>query len=292
MTIGYTTGFEIDLLAPQYAPLAERVRAAIADFFPAHAHDDYVACHFKRYVCTLELLQAHVGDTASVLDVGSSMPYVFQAGLADLLPSARHVVVEEKLWGGQPYRRFVGGRSGRSLAVSLLSYDIERAAWPFADGTFDLVLCTEVLEHLAVNPLHVFLEAHRCLRPGGLFCVTTPNIACFDSYHAVLHGSAPHCFGYYHPLYGVHGHHNREFVLPEVLSLGRCAAFDTVVAKTCDVYGTSRDLSETIAELQRRGKAEDRGQIILYLGRRSERTPEGYPGELFLSDPRGVAACV
>lgn len=37
---------------------------------------------------------------------------------------------------------------------------------PFLDGSFDLVICTETLEHV-VDPLRVLLEIRRCLSPGG-----------------------------------------------------------------------------------------------------------------------------
>jgi ubiquinone/menaquinone biosynthesis C-methylase UbiE len=44
---------------------------------------------------------------------------------------------------------------------------------PFADGTFDLVVCTETIEH--VHDLQLFLsEARRVLEPGGRLAVTTP----------------------------------------------------------------------------------------------------------------------
>jgi SAM-dependent methyltransferase len=44
---------------------------------------------------------------------------------------------------------------------------------PFGDGSFDLVLCAETLEH--VRDVQLLLsEARRVLRPGGTFAVTTP----------------------------------------------------------------------------------------------------------------------
>jgi SAM-dependent methyltransferase len=46
---------------------------------------------------------------------------------------------------------------------------------PFDDATFDLVTCTEVVEHLE-NFRHALREAARVTKPGGLIVVSTPNI--------------------------------------------------------------------------------------------------------------------
>jgi 2-polyprenyl-6-hydroxyphenyl methylase/3-demethylubiquinone-9 3-methyltransferase len=56
-----------------------------------------------------------------------------------------------------------------------LEYRIARAeALPFADGSFDLVTCCDVLEH--VDDLgRVIVEAGRVLKPGGLFIYDTIN---------------------------------------------------------------------------------------------------------------------
>jgi SAM-dependent methyltransferase len=59
----------------------------------------------------------------------------------------------------------------------------ERAAWvaasadrlPFGDGSVDLVACFQVLEHLP--DARAFLcEVRRCLAPGGILLLTTPNL--------------------------------------------------------------------------------------------------------------------
>jgi ubiquinone/menaquinone biosynthesis C-methylase UbiE len=47
------------------------------------------------------------------------------------------------------------------------------APLPFGDNSFDLVVCTEVLEH--VRDVQLLLsEARRVLEPGGRLAVTTP----------------------------------------------------------------------------------------------------------------------
>lgn len=47
-------------------------------------------------------------------------------------------------------------------------------ALPFVDSTFDTVLCTQVLEHVA-RPWVVASEIHRVLRPGGILILSCPQ---------------------------------------------------------------------------------------------------------------------
>jgi SAM-dependent methyltransferase len=49
---------------------------------------------------------------------------------------------------------------------------------PYADGSFDLVLCTQVLEHV-FEPDTVVREVHRVLAPGGLALVSTHGVHVF-----------------------------------------------------------------------------------------------------------------
>ncbi len=45
---------------------------------------------------------------------------------------------------------------------------------PFADDTFDKVICSEVLEHIEDYPA-ALREIDRVLKPGGLFCASVPR---------------------------------------------------------------------------------------------------------------------
>ncbi len=47
---------------------------------------------------------------------------------------------------------------------------------PFPDGTFDLVVCIEVFEHL-FQPQLAAAEISRVLKPGGVLFATVPNMA-------------------------------------------------------------------------------------------------------------------
>ena len=56
-----------------------------------------------------------------------------------------------------------------------------------ADSTFDVIVSTEVIEHLE-NPRAVFREFYRLLRPGGTLLVTTPNQESIRSLAGLLIG--------------------------------------------------------------------------------------------------------
>ena len=45
---------------------------------------------------------------------------------------------------------------------------------PFPDNTFDVVVCTEVIEHTP-NPRQAVTELCRVLKPGGILILTVPN---------------------------------------------------------------------------------------------------------------------
>lgn len=54
-----------------------------------------------------------------------------------------------------------------------IDYVSDAAAIPVADGSFDAVLCTEVLEHVP-EPIRVVKELGRIIRPGGKLMLTAP----------------------------------------------------------------------------------------------------------------------
>lgn len=78
----------------------------------------------------------------------------------------------------------VGARRGRynNLFPNKISIDIDEESnpdivadahnLPFEENTFEIILCTEVLEHVD-NPFKVAKELHRVLKPGGKLILTT-----------------------------------------------------------------------------------------------------------------------
>jgi SAM-dependent methyltransferase len=58
-------------------------------------------------------------------------------------------------------------------AYAPIDYTCDLTAIPVPDSTYDLVLCTQVLEHVP-DPLAVLREFHRVLKPGGQAWLTAP----------------------------------------------------------------------------------------------------------------------
>lgn len=61
---------------------------------------------------------------------------------------------------------------------------------PYDDDSFDLVFSDNVVEHLS-EPLEVFREVHRILKPGGVFLFKTPNK---NHYMPLIARVTPHGF--------------------------------------------------------------------------------------------------
>lgn len=79
--------------------------------------------------------------------------------------------------GNKPYYPYFHGRCARYLGVDLMPGmvvdEVMTTRVPCDDASVDLVLCTQVLEHVR-NPWAISREIHRVLRPGGLAFVSAP----------------------------------------------------------------------------------------------------------------------
>lgn len=104
-----------------------------------------------------------------LLDVGcGDRPY------APLIPgAARYVGIEHP---GAVMNVEPALRASFARVRELVDAFADAQEIPFADASFDSVLCTEVLEHVA-DPAAVAREIRRVLRPGGRALLTVPFLA-------------------------------------------------------------------------------------------------------------------
>jgi SAM-dependent methyltransferase len=103
--------------------------------------------------------------------------------LSSELAEAKGTVVDAGC-GAQPYRslfqskvKYIGIDTADAKAHFGYSLPDIRYfngnVWPLEDGSVDLVLCTETLEHV-LNTHGFLMEAARCLVPGGRIVLTVP----------------------------------------------------------------------------------------------------------------------
>ena len=111
----------------------------------------------------VELFERHISDRDECLDVGCG-----DGGTSGV-------------WCQRRAASYVGvDVSEAAVAVArdrgLAAQPIEDASTlPFADGSFDVAVCVEVLEHL-LEPQLAVAETGRVLRPGGRLIATVPNV--------------------------------------------------------------------------------------------------------------------
>jgi len=102
--------------------------------------------------------------------------------------------------------------------------NIETDTFPFKDDFFDMVIFTEVLEHLPQSPLHALNEMRRVAKPGGTLILTTPNITRSINRLKILLGKNV-SYPLAHLLENdgngdnLYHRHNREYTLKEVKTL-------------------------------------------------------------------------
>jgi SAM-dependent methyltransferase len=70
--------------------------------------------------------------------------------------------------------------------------DGRNSSIPFPDGTVDIIVCTEVIEHLLLGS-YLVKEICRALSPTGVAVISVPNIASLKSRVDLLFGRIPAC---------------------------------------------------------------------------------------------------
>lgn len=120
--------------------------------------------HHETYPELLRFLEAHVTPTSRCLDVGCGDGRTAGLWLQEHAGSYIGVDVAANVV-----------QMARALGLDARTIE-DATSLPFADAAFDLVICTEVLEHL-FDPLAAAREICRVLCPGGVFIATVPNVA-------------------------------------------------------------------------------------------------------------------
>ena len=188
------------------------------------ARSGYGLAEAERHAYVRELL-ARLVPSGDLLELGAA-PGDQALALADAgyRVTAVDLGTAADRWGGQAPGTM--DAAFKEASIRLLAWNLEIAPYPLADQSFDVVLLTEVFEHLRDFPAVCLSEARRLLRPDGYLVLTTPNAA-------YVRNRVRLAFG--HSVYGrltdwlggdPHARHAREYTRWELEFLVRHAGFE------------------------------------------------------------------
>lgn len=84
--------------------------------------------------------------------------------------------------GDQYIRKAVEGRAASYRGIDIDECNLEIESLPLNDQSADIAICLALLEHLS-DPGFFLAEINRCLKPGGVLWLSTPDIqACREKF--------------------------------------------------------------------------------------------------------------
>ncbi len=142
-------------------------------FFREHGGtpEVYFSDHFERFRKTFHEFDGDWKGGRRVLDIGAH--WLHQALIWSRGGYAITAVEFPALFLEENVRRAASAANIRLLGCADLGSATDLSALP--DDSADVVLFTEILEHITFNPIAFWKQIYRILAPGGRIIVTTPN---------------------------------------------------------------------------------------------------------------------
>ena len=246
---------------------------------PASPAGVYFAAHSIRLIRTIKLIPR--GDSGGrILELGCYM---------QITPALRGLLGYGQVRGG--YMGSAGGwhlstvkaLDGEEFACTIDLFNCEQDRFPYPDNSFDTVICCEILEHLAKDPMHMMSEIHRILKPNGILVLTTPNVVSIRALHAMLTGIHPNLFSkYVMPTLLPEAKHIREYTPKELLRLFADSGF-TVQFIDTTAYGERSGVYKWITRAIQSLKplTRLREDCVYVVGQKAKDVGSRYPSWLY-----------
>ncbi len=244
---------------------------------------EYAGHHKSRFVHTLEITPP--GDASkSVLEMGAYM---------QITPALRFQLGYGHIRGcyygplGRIDHKSVTSETGETFECDIDHFDAEKHSYPYADESFDTVMCCELIEHLFEDPMHMMSEINRILKPGGHLVMTTPNIGSLRAVSGILLGYHPAFFpAYIRPRKKdeeADARHNREYVPMEIQHLLTDSGFELVRLETGEFLDEPHPEFGWVTHLLERYQLSHnlRGDGIYAVGRKAGPVKNRWPEWLY-----------
>jgi SAM-dependent methyltransferase len=168
--VGYGDGFNHNLgnVREVFSPVEIILVNQADDLISMTA--DVVSYYEEKYSTAEEVLRTYhleclkflPDSTAKVLDLGSG-----SGKISRLIESEGHEVVALDC-SKQAVRK------SKQRGIASLRANLNRDLLPFSTGSFDVVWCSDLIEHVFSLP-KLTKEIHRVLKKGGTWIITVPN---------------------------------------------------------------------------------------------------------------------
>lgn len=238
---------------------------------------EYYKIHKKRFSQIYELIPQASGN-AFAIELGATS--FFQPllevyfGYARVMGTIFSSKVEEK-----KYRRIFEIDEKR-VETEIVSINLESDIFPLEDGSVDFILCSEVIEHLDIDPMFMLTEINRVLKVGGVLLVTTPNSCSARNFWKIANGYRPHFFMQYERSRSPY-RHNIEWDVHGLHILFRSAGFGKINHLTKDVFESPS--IDGLELLQKIGlPTNDRGDCIFMFAEKVSNVVNRWPDEIYV----------
>ncbi len=237
----------------------------------------YIGFHLNRLIYSLQFFK-HYSKNINILEIGA-MPYTMTV----LLKNMGFESITTTNWDPKKdiFKKTMSLKTknnNNSYEFDSWNFNIEEHSWPFDSETFDLVIISEVMEHLLFDPMHVIAEANRVLKKEGRIFISTPNSSSLYSLRLMYIGLSPSRDPYYRA--NPYNRHNRELTYREVRELLRQGGFHVEYIKTLNFEETNLDnvpLALLIAVYYGAIPLKNRRDYIISIGRKTGTVQCRYP---------------
>lgn len=188
--------------------------------------DNYYHIHVARFKYLLtKIASLKLPSSAKILDVGCYPPYIFNQ-----LSQTYHVCgISSSL---EPFNH---------PQVKIL--DLESAPIDLPKNNFDLIIFSEIIEHLT-NPVPILRKLVPLLKKDGYLIMTTPNVFRWQNIINLIIGK-----NIYFPLFQleqpINFRHQREYDLAELVSLCQPLGLHPVSLKYYIAYPPNRSKNQS-----------------------------------------------
>lgn len=249
----------------------------ISDFLESYIkpEDDYHNTHKRRFARTIQIILDQ-NPEGKLLELGTSK--LIPLALKHFAPEVEVTVTDFDLTKPEKSIYEISNDTD-SVTCECFSVDIEKTPLPAPDNYFDYVLCSEVIEHMEIDPMFMLSEINRVIKPGGFIILTTPNAVSSRSLTKIVYGLEPYFYMQYHKPGNYH-RHNYEYSIHSLAKVLKSAGFEGSIW-TEDCF--EDPLTEVPERLKKAGfNINHTGDNIITIAKKIGPVVDRYPGVIYV----------